>query len=86
MEPIKSVTRRTGLLIAKGVVNTQVSNIPVRVTNFTDDLLFMNKGSKLALLQPMTSLKEFKTDNFQNGVLQSLSWMIGKTRVKCVNI
>ena len=69
MEPIRSVTTRTGLLIAKGVVNTQVSDIPVRVANFTGDQLFMNKESKLALLQPVTSPKMFSTDNFHSGVL-----------------
>ena len=69
VEPIEPVTTRTGLLIAKGVVNTRVSDIPVRVANFTDDQLFMNKGSKLALLQPVTSLKKFKTDNLQSRVL-----------------
>ena len=69
MEPIRSVITRAGLLIAKGVVNTRVSDIPVRVVNFTDDQLFMNKGSKLALLHPVTSLKEFKTYHFQSGVL-----------------
>ena len=72
VEPIKSVTTRTGLLIAKGVVNNRVSDILVRVANFTDDQLFMNKGSKLALLQPVTSLKEFKTDNLQSGVLANV--------------
>ena len=74
----------TDLLITKGVVNTQVSNIPVRVANFTDDQLFMNKGSKLALLEPVTSLEEFKTDNFQCGVLAKLTWMILKTRMNCL--
>ena len=49
VEPIRSVTTQTSLLIAKGVVNTHVSDIPVRVANFTHDQLFMNKGSKHAL-------------------------------------
>ena len=86
VEPIRSVTTQTGLLITKGVVNPQVSDILVRVANFTDDQLSINKGSKCALLKPVTSLKEFNTDNVQSGVLAKFDLNNFDNKVNCLNI
>ena len=63
VDPIKSASTRTGILVAKSIVDTQKHIIPVRVANFSEEMLVVHQNSKLALLQPVTSVKNFEIKN-----------------------
>ena len=53
IEQIKSLPENTGLLVAKAVVNTNDKTLPVRIANFSDKMVKLDKGHTVALLHPV---------------------------------
>ena len=75
MEPLVSVTEKTGLAVAKSLVKVGDSAIPIRVANFGLDPIKINKKSVVAMLEPVTQVKHFDNDKslFQNTETGSLN-------------
>ena len=67
VEPLVSVTEKTGLAVAKSLVKVGNSAKP-RVANFGLDPIKINKNSVVAMLEPLTQVKHFDNDKslFQN--------------------
>ena len=59
VDPIKSTGSKTGILVARIIVDTQKHTIPVRVANFTHEMMVVHKNSKLAVLQPVSVVHRF---------------------------
>ena len=64
VEPLVSVTEKTGLAVAKSLVKVGDSAIPLRVANFGLDPIQMNKNSVVAMLEPVRQVKHFDNDKF----------------------
>ena len=64
VEPLVSVTEKTGPAVAKSLVKVGDSAIPIRVANFGLDPIKINKNSMVAMLEPVTQVKYFDNDKF----------------------
>ena len=53
IEPKNRLTDNTGLLVAKSLVRVEHNTVPIRVANFGLDPIKVNKGSTVALLEPI---------------------------------
>ena len=77
VEPTQMLTSKTGVLVARVVVSTDKSTIPVRIANLTDNIVTLNKGSTIGLLQPICNISKFELEkqssNFQKGELFKIS-------------
>ena len=77
VEPLVSVTEKTGLAVAKSLVKVGDSVIPIRVANFGLDPIKISKNSMVAMLEPVTQVKHFESDkslfqNTENGTLNMI--------------
>ena len=79
-EPIGSIEQTStllgskGLMVAKAVVNTQQSHVPVKVANFTPNTIVLDQGYTIAMLHPVDAdqVKPFnKCDTNLNKVVTS---------------
>ena len=59
VEPTQTITSKTGLLVAKCLVETKKSIVPLRIVNLTNKMVTLNQGSTVALLQPVESVSTF---------------------------
>ena len=69
IEPTQSITSRIGLLVARSLVQTEKSVIPVRVANLTDKMITLSGDSTIALLQPINKVSNFSISKDQGSVL-----------------
>ena len=53
IEPTKSLSEEKGLLVARALVNTNVSIVPVRLANFNSESVVLEKGQTLAMIHPV---------------------------------
>ena len=90
IEPSKRITPRTGLMVAKSVVNTNAKGtVPIRIANFTDKVIRLEKGETLAILDPVqvqtlpesTSNDNSETTIDDQTVPEHLSEMVEKARI-----
>ena len=68
VEPLVSVTEKTGLAVAKSLVKVRDSAIHTDIADFGLDPIKVNKNSVVAMLEPVTQVKHFDNDKslFQN--------------------
>ena len=62
IEPKTTLTDNTGLLVAKSLVRVEHDTVPIRVANFGPDPIKVNKGSTVALLQPLKEICKFEPE------------------------
>ncbi len=53
VEPTSSLTHAKGLFVAKALVNTEQNIVPVKLANFTDKQIQLDKGYTIAMLHPV---------------------------------
>ena len=62
IQPRNRLTENTGLLVAKSLVRVEHNTVPIRLANFRLDPLKINKGSTVALLEPVKEICKFETE------------------------
>ena len=62
VEPKNRLTDNTGLLVAKSLVRVEHNTVPIRVANFGLDPIKVNKGSTVALLEPVKEICKFEPE------------------------
>ena len=62
IEPKNRLTDNTGLLVAKSLVRVEHNTVPIRVANFGLDPIKVNKGSTVALLEPVKEICRFEPE------------------------
>ena len=62
IEPKNRLTDNTGLLVAKSLVRVEHNTVPIRVANFGLDPMKVNKGNKVALLEPVKEICKFEPE------------------------
>ena len=55
IELLNSLTQTNGLCVARSLVNTSDSTVPVRIANFTQDTVKLNKGQTVAVIHSVDS-------------------------------
>ena len=59
IEPSRMLTPKTGLMVARSVVEAnRTGTVPVRIANFSDKVIRLNKGETLGVLDPVTQISE----------------------------
>ena len=62
IEPKNRLTDNTGLLVAKSLVRVEHNTVPIRIANFGLDPIKVNKGSTVALLEPVKEICKFEPE------------------------
>ena len=62
IEPKNRQTDNTGLLVSKSLMRVEHNTIPIRVANFGLDPIKVNKGTKVALLEPVKEICKFEPE------------------------
>ena len=57
IEQLESLPKTTGLQVARALIDAKQENVPVKIVNFTDTPVKLNKGQTVALVQPVDNLK-----------------------------
>jgi hypothetical protein len=63
VEPVSSLSSKTGLLMAKSVINTEKPILPLRVVNCGSETIELKKGATVALLHPVKNITNFSTQS-----------------------
>ena len=71
IEPKVTLTDKTGLLVAKSLVRVEHNTVPIRVANFGPDPIKVNKGSTVAMIEPVKEICKFEPE------FQSLDKTVG---------
>ena len=61
LENVSSLTEVQGLMLAKALVNSHQSDIPVTFANLTDEPVTLRKGTTVALLSPVMAVEDHNT-------------------------
>ena len=56
VEPCESFIQKTGMLLARSVVNTDQAELPVMLANYTDEEIKICRGADIALLEPVNEI------------------------------
>ena len=62
IKPKNRLTDNTGLLVTKSLVRVEHNTIPIRGANFGLDPIKVNKGSTVALLEPVKEICKFEPE------------------------
>ena len=62
IEPKNGLTDNTGLLVAKSLVRVEHNTVPIRVANFGLYPIKVNKGTTVALLEPVKEICKFEPE------------------------
>lgn len=78
VEQTNSLPEKTGLFVARSLVNTSNSHVPVRIANFTDETVRLDTGHTIALLHPVDpdcvrSIDEFTENNTNFGEVNRIT-------------
>ncbi len=66
VEELDTLSAATGLQVARALVDAKQENVPVRIANFTTDVVKLNKGQTVALLQPVDKEQIKEVENLKD--------------------